>query len=387
MTVLGSLVVLALGVAACGAAPSQSFPGLVTDGEWVFLASGQHVRAVDPAQRGQQQEWMFPNPANNIYGVFVAAPAVEGDLIVVGAEGPAGSYSGAVFGLDRSTGTQRWCLVFDQKGANRLRDLNCTLAEGGVPPGLFGIGGAVDNRVIGGLTLYDGHVYFGLANGTIYSVDAATGQYEWHAKAERDIWAAPVATEDRLYVGSLDHFLYAFDRVSGAQVWAKDLGAAVAGKPTLVEDRLYVGTFANALYALDAESGDELWPAFKTTAWVWDSPTLLDTTLYFADVAGTLYAVNADDGQQLWVQKPGDAMRARPAVTDEYVIAGDRTGNLFGLNPGNGAQTWTKKMNGQILVTPVLVGDTAVVAPFGADNLLEAYKLNGDFDWAFAAGN
>ena len=384
--VLGLLAVLALGLAACGAAPSQAFPGLVVDGELAFLAAGQHVRAVTVANG--QQTWMFPNPANNDYGVFVAAPAVEDDLIVVGSEGPAGSYSGAVFGLDRATGQQRWCLVFDQKALNRLDGVNCTLAKGGVPPGLFGIGGAVDNRVIGGLTLFDGHVYFGLGNGTIFSVDAATGQDIWHYKAERDIWSAPVATEDRLYVGSLDHFIYALDRASGAEVWKQDLGAALAGTPTLDDGRLYIGTFANAMHALDAETGAEVWTPFRTATWVWDGPSVLDGTLYFADVGGTMYALNAENGQQVWAQKPGGAMRARPAATPESLFAGDRTGNIFALNPNdNGSTQWTKKLDGQILTTPAVAGDLIVVAPFGGNNLLEAYRANGDFSWAFAPGN
>jgi hypothetical protein len=34
-----------------------------------------------------------------------------------------------------------------------------------------------------------------------------------------------------------------------------------------------------------------------------------------------------------------------------------------------------------------VAGDLIVVAPFGGNNLLEAYRANGDFSWAFAPGN
>ncbi len=384
LNVLGLLVVLALALAACGTPPTQAFPGLVTDGEVAFLANGAHVRAVNAAT-GQQQ-WMFPNPANNMYGIFVAAPAVDDDLVVVGSEGPSGSFSGAIFGLDRATGQQRWCLVFDQKAVGRLSSLNCTLAQGAVAPGLFGIGGAVDNRVIGGLTLFDGRVYFGLANGGVYAVDAATGKDLWHFKAERDIWAAPVATDDMLYVGSLDHFIYALDRTTGQEVWKQDMEASVAGTFTLADDRLYVGTFANRLHALNAANGDEGW-VFQTTNWVWDGPALQDGILYLTDVGGTVYAVSAESGEQQWAQKPGGAMRARPAVSETSLYVGDRSGNLFALNPENGSTLWTKTMKGQLLATPVGVGDLVVVAPFGGTNLLEAYRTNGEFSWAFAPSN
>ena len=388
LRVLGLLAVLSLLLAACaGAQQTQAFPGLTTDGELVYLAEGQHVRAVDVA--AQQQRWQFPAEARAPYGVFVSTPAVADGLLVVASEGPAGSYSGAVFGVDPSNGAQLWCLVFDNKAASRLQDQGCKQAAVPASRNLFGIGGAVDNRIIGGLTLLDGTVYFGMANGRVYAVDAATGQDLWFVESGRDVWSAPVVTDEVVYFGSLDHHVYALDRASGEQLWAKDLGAAVAGTPTLDGDRLYVGTFASTLVALDAASGDELWRRAAGN-WVWDGPTVVDGTLYFSDVGGTMYAVDADTGQQqVWTQKPGGNMRARPAASEDALYAGDRTGNLFSLNPADGAVGWTMKVNnaGQLLSTPVLLDDFVVVAPFGGNNRLEVYRTSGEFYWAFNPGN
>lgn len=389
--VFGLLLVLSLTLAACsGAQQTQAFPGLSSYGEIVYLAQGQYVRAVDPA--AQAQKWSFPSAADaKTYGLFVSTPAVDEEWVIVGSEGPAGSYSGALFGLERETGAQRWCLVFDDKGADRLAQFNCKRAQAEEKPKLFGLwGGAVDNRLIGGLGLYDGVVYFGLANGAVYAVDAATGQDRWHySGAERDIWSTPVVDDERVYVTSLDHHVYALDRATGREVWSKDMGATVAGTPTLVEDRLYVGTFANAMHALEPATGADVWPAFKTSNWVWDGPAVVDETLFFTDVSGNVYAVNAADGQQIWVQKPGAAMRAAPGVSTERLFAGDRSGNLFALSPASGASAWATpvKIKGQLLATPVIVGNYVVVAPFQGDNVLEVYKLNGEFYWPFKPGN
>jgi eukaryotic-like serine/threonine-protein kinase len=183
---------------------------------------------------------------------------------------------------------------------------------------------------------------------------------------------------------------YALDRATGREVWSKDMGATVAGTPTLVEDVLYVGTFGNALYALEAASGEDVWPAFKTANWVWDGPAVLGNVLYFTDVSGNVYAVNAASGQQAWApQKPGAAMRARPAITPERLFTGDRSGNLFALNPDSGGLAWQTpvKVDGQILATPVIVGDYVVVAPYQGDNALESYTLDGSLYWPFKPGN
>lgn len=384
---LGLLAGLALVLTACsGATRTQAYPGLATDGELVFLAEGSFVRAVDVAK--QTQRWQFPaQPDANRYGIFVSTPAVGDDLLVVASEGPIGKYSGAVFGLDRATGAQRWCLVFDNKAAERLAALNCRMAAVPAPDNPLGIS-AVDNRIIAGLTFYDGRVYFGMTNGRVYAVDAATGQDLWYAQSERDVWSAPVVDETAVYFGSLDHRLYAVERASGQPLWTKDFGASLAGSPTLHEGRLYVGTFANSLYALDAASGEEQW-RFETRNWVWDGPAVEGGSLYFADVGGTVYALDAATGQQRWSQTPGGSMRARPTAVGDTLFVGDHNGKLYALSAAGGANAWEPKTmagGGQVLVTPVVIGDFVVVAPYSGKNLLEVYYTNGDFYWPFAPG-
>ncbi len=364
-------------LAACGAAPSQTWPGLTTNGELAFVASGQQVHAIRVADG--TQAWVFPSVISNTTGVFVADPAISADVIVVGSEGPTGSYSGVLYGLNAADGTQQWCLAFDQKGATRA---GCPLAQGSPGTGLFGLAPAVDSRIVGGLTIADGVAYVGLANGKFYAVDAATGSERWAQpfKAERDIWAPPLVVSDTIYVSSLDHHLYALNTADGTQRWAKDFGAAVAGTPTLSDDgeTLYLGTFGNELYALDAATGAVRWEQpFTAKNWVWAGPTLAEGVLYFTDVGGNVHAADADTGKSLWTVKPGGLMRARPALAGDLLYVGDRDGNLFGLNRATGATVWTQKLKGQILAPILVVNDIVLVAPFSGDNLLVGYSTDG----------
>ena len=364
-------------LAACGAAPSQTWPGLTTNGETAFVASGQQVHAIRVADG--TQAWVFPAVISNTTGIFVADPAISADVIVVGSEGPTGSYSGVLYGLNVADGTQQWCLAFDQKGATRT---GCPPVQDATKAGLFGISPAVDNRIVGGLTIADGVAYVGLANGKFYAVDAATGNERWAQpfKAERDIWAPPLVVGYTIYVSSLDHHLYALNTVDGTKRWDKDFEAAVAGTPTLSEDgaTLYIGTFGNELYALDATNGDMRWNQPVTaTNWIWAGPTLSDGVLYFTDVGGNVRAADAATGSSLWTVKPGGLMRARPALAGDLLYVGDRDGLLFGLNRSTGATVWTQTLKGQILAPILVVDDTVLVAPFSGDNLLVGYSTDG----------
>jgi len=373
MTFLGVLGAILL--AACGAAPSQTWPGLTTNGEIAYVASGQQVHAVRVADGSQA--WVFPAVISNTTGVFVADPGLSADIIVVGSEGPTGSYSGILYGLNAADGLQQWCLAFDAKGVTRT---GCPLATGGTEAGLFGLSPAVDNRIVGGLAMADGVAYVGLANGKFFAVDAATGRDQWQFKAERDIWAPPLVASDNVYVTSLDHHVYALDTATGTLRWKRDLLAAVAGTPTLSEDgeTIYVGTFGSELYALDAQTGELRWATpFKAVNWIWAGPTLSEGVLYFTDVAGNVYAVEAATSTALWMVKPGGLMRAAPAVAGDLLYVGDRDGNLFGLNRSDGSLNWPQTLKGQLLAPILIANDLVLVAPFSGENLLVGYSTDG----------
>lgn len=374
-------VAAGLALAACGAGPTQTWPGLAADDQHVYVVQGQQVYALDPDTRNII--WAFPETRSNETGVFVADPGLGDGLIVVSSEGPANSYSGVVYGLDPATGQQRWCLALDRDASERQ---GCPLAGGQREGGLLGLGNNVDNRVIGGITIAEGRAFFGLANGTVYAVDAATGRDEWFFRAGRDVWAAPLLAGDVVVVGSLDHHLYGLDASSGEPVWDIDMDAAIAGTPTLIDGTVYVGTFADRLVAIDAASGRETW-SFATESWVWGGPALHGDTLYFADVSGTVYAVPVGGQAELWRVKPGGQMRSRPAVTDDAVYIGDRLGNLFALRLADGSIAWSQKLKGQLLVPPVVANDKVVVTPYTGDNVAAAYGPEGGFVWAFAPGN
>jgi outer membrane protein assembly factor BamB len=364
-------------LASCSRGPALTWPGVAADSQYVYIAQSQQVHAVNLADG--RQVWSFPTAADSNISQIVSQPGVGPDVIVVGSEGASGTTSGIVYGLDRNTGTKKWCLAFDQKGADSQQ---CPLAKGGAVNGVLGIAPAIDDRVLGGVTLTNNVAYFGLASGLMYAVDAETGKDLWYFKAERDVWAAPLVTADTVYVTALDHHVYALDVKTGALHWQKDMGAAVAGAPTLDKGTLFVGTFANQLAALDAATGEQKW-TFTAQNWVWSGPTVANGVLYFTDVSGNVFAADEATGQQKWTVKPGGQMRAQPVLSGDSLYVGDHDGNFFALDPATGSTRWTKTQKGQILVPAVVVSDTILVAPYSGDNLLMAYGPDGTLKWPY----
>jgi outer membrane protein assembly factor BamB len=368
----------ALLLAGCSRGPAQTWPGVNADSQYAYVAQGQQVHAVNLADG--KPVWSFPTAAGSNISQIVARPGIGQDMVVVGSEGPSGTYSGIAYGLDRATGTQKWCLAFDEKGASSQ---NCPMVDGGVKNGLFGIAPAVDDRILGGINVTNGTAYFGLASGMVYAVDVETGKDKWHFKAERDVWAPPLLVDQTLYVTSLDHHVYALDVATGTVKWQKDMGAAVAGDVAYDQGMLFLGTFGNQLVALDAATGDQRW-SFPTQNWVWSAPAIGKGVLYLADVTGNVFAVDEATGQQVWMVKPGGEMRARPTLDGDTLYVGDYDGHLFALSTADGSNRWPDRTTkGQILVSPIVVSDTVLIAPYTGNNLLEAYSATGDLRWPY----
>jgi hypothetical protein len=132
------------------------------------------------------------------------------------------------------------------------------------------------------------------------------------------------------------------------------------------------------LYAVDAATGTARWE-FATQGWLWDGPALYDDTLYLGDLSGNLYALGLD-GREIWRLSSGTELtpnnaenknalegmiRAQPLVTEDRIYL--PTG-MASCTPWSGLRENTFDFHGParrraILTTPVLAGETLLVAP------------------------
>jgi polyvinyl alcohol dehydrogenase (cytochrome) len=143
--------------------------------------------------------------------------------------------------------------------------------------------------VFGQPTIAGGRLFFGSADGTIYSLDAKTGCVYWTFKAPTSVrtpitLGAMAAGGYAAYFGDGQASVYAVDAQTGELIWKIKVDdhklAGITGGPSLYNGRLYVPvrsgaeemyagnpkyaccTFRGSLVALDAATGKQLWKTF-----------------------------------------------------------------------------------------------------------------------------
>lgn len=339
---LAILVIASLLAACTGIVAPSGFPGLSADQKAAYLADNQYVYAVDLTNG--TQKWRYPDKGSASV-TFYSIPALttDGQLIV-------GGYDNKLYSLDAASGVEKWDFT-------------------------------AKDRFVGGSLVTPQGIYASSADDHLYAL-GFTGTLSWTYATQGPNWSKP-ATNDQcncIYLASMDHFLYALDAKSGALLWKLDLGSAMAGTPAWGPDNtLYIGNFGSQMVAVSADRGQVRW---KTTllGWVWGGPGLDGNNLYFGDLNGNFYSMQASDGKILWKINSDGPITGSPLVTPDAIYFTTDAGSLYAVNRDSSVK-WTQAVGGKIYTSPILAGNSILVAPVGTDGILAAYNSNGGQVW------
>jgi polyvinyl alcohol dehydrogenase (cytochrome) len=210
-----------------------------------------------------------------------------------------------------------------------------------------------------------GRLFVGSQNGTVYSLDAATGCIVWTFTAQAGVRAAISIGPRRrgaraagyaAYVADQQGFVYALDAASGRPLWTQKADdhplVRLTGAPALHDGRLYVPTssyeeggrppgyacctFRGSVVALDAESGSVVWKSYT----IRDQPRLLRA---FAD--GT--ELRGPAGGAIWSAPTIDVRRRAlyVGVGNTYSGAAQPTTDaVLAFDLASGALRWSQQM-------------------------------------------
>jgi polyvinyl alcohol dehydrogenase (cytochrome) len=225
-----------------------------------------------------------------------------------------------------------------------------------------------------------GRLFVGGQNGTVYSLDAATGCVAWTFTARGGVRAAisigvrggarrqaPVYTA---YVADQKGFVYALDASTGRLLWMRKVDdhplVRLTGAPALHDGRLYVPTssyeeggrspryacctFRGSLVALDAATGDVVWKTYTIA----EEPRLLrmyaDGTELRGPAGGAIWSAPTIDRKRgaLYVGTGNTYSGAAQPTTDAILAFDLKSGRLrwsrqmapstpdvFGCTPGD----------------------------------------------------
>ena len=224
-----------------------------------------------------------------------------------------------------------------------------------------------------------GRLFVGGQNGTVYSLDAASGCIAWTFAARGGVrasisigsiaqsGAARGVRRSAAYFADQRGFAYAVDAATGRLLWSRSVDdhplVRLTGSPTLHDGRLYVPTssyeeggrtpgykcctFRGSVVALDAATGDQVWKSYTIP----DRPALVrayaDGTEVWGPSGGAIWSAPTIDAKRgaLYVGV-GNAYSGPPQPTTDAIVAFDlKTGamrwahqltpnDVFGCVPG-----------------------------------------------------
>jgi outer membrane protein assembly factor BamB len=279
-------------------------------------------------------------------------------------------------------------------------------------------------------------VYVAAADGTLYKLDANTGNALWHTQVtDRNLPAAPVIANGIAYFGTLDGTVYALDVSSGKQVWHNQLGGEIISSPTLDSGIVYIGSDNDYIYALNAQNGSIRWRfdaalgnetvvpgsvvivngvlygsandqadhsylfavdastgaslwRVKVRAQLFTNVQVVNGTIYLASssvvpagsqsvTASYLYAYDAKTGKQLWRSSAlGNGILSAPTVANSIVYVGSLDSFVYAVNAQTGALLWRHQLGGPISTTPLIVNGTLFIGVVSNPSTAPATSTN-----------
>lgn len=183
--------------------------------------------------------WKF-----NSKGQIHATCAIAGKTAVFGND------KGSIFGIDIISGTEVWKL--DTKlpvistplikneivyiGCNDSNYYALSLDSGAVKWKIN-----LHSKLIGGSAIdANGNLITGAVDGSIYSINSATGEVNWKTLTYGAVISSPVISGKYIYASSYDSYIYSLDAATGKVLWSSMLENKVKTTPVIWKEYLFV---------------------------------------------------------------------------------------------------------------------------------------------------
>ena len=129
----------------------------------------------------------------------------------------------------------------------------------------------------------------------------------WKFKTQGPIRGSSAADQENIYFGSADGYLYSVRKKDGALTWKFQTSGAITSTPAMGGSAVFISN-ADFIYAIQQNTGKLLWkfqmqpvlPAY----WEWDyytaSPVISDERIFIGSGDGNLYVLSTAQGKLLW---------------------------------------------------------------------------------------
>ncbi|MFC7229713.1 Ig-like domain-containing protein [Salinirubellus salinus] len=225
---------------------------------------------------------------------------------------------------------------------------------------------------------------------SVFAYDATDGSLRWQYQTLDDVEVPPAYAGGHLYAVTAYGTLYQLDATTGERLWTFDVGDD--GGLAVVDDVLYVageGPSEDRLYALNATTRERLWTfATPDSGYGMTTPAVVGGSVYLTSDDGHTYALDAATGTERWnrsIAGAGSRLHA-PVVKDGVVYVDDAAygstdGSIYALDAADGSTVWRVPANvdGYTGASPALANGTLYLTADGAVRALDA--STGDARW------
>ena len=182
--------------------------------------------------------------------------------------------------------------------------------------------------------------------GSIYCLDANTGDVTWSYEIGERLIYSPVVTDGKVFFCSFEKGnIYCLDEDNGDLIWSYETGSSVGSSPAEGDGKFFVSS-GDTIYSLDASTGELIWN-YKTEGRIDSGRTSLavaEGKVFVAYNDDKLYCLDANTGKAIWNWKPESRYSnfGAPTVAEGKVIFLE--GHLFCLNANTGNLIWSNQV-------------------------------------------
>jgi outer membrane protein assembly factor BamB len=200
--------------------------------------------------------------------------------------------------------------------------------------------------------------------GVLHAVDSATGKLLWKTDGVERCDGSPGVGGGRIVFGSCTAALHVYAAADGKHLRDIEISgdAQVAGGAAIDGDLIFAGVRSGSLICADAESGTIVWSSIESQEQTFSTPAVTSGKVIYSSDNGFVYAITRADGRTLWSFKAGGLPTSPVVAKDKVAISSE--GILYLLNLADGRKLWSQEISDEIS-SPALIGGMVVT---GADD-------------------
>lgn len=278
---------------------------------------------------------------------FHGDPLVAGDTIVVGADAATG---GNIHAFDRTTGRELWRHAAGRGVTGPIAGLNGRVYAAQSSEGLL-VSLALDSGQLrwsapislpgfegGGPAAMDERVFAGDVSGSLHAVDAATGKEVWSVRLGAPVSTSVSVADGDLYVGTANGTVVRVGADRGGLAGSLKVHDTwrPASVPVVAGDSLFVlladpSADYRALVSIDRALTRVQWQVTADPKWLTSRVFLWGELIVLGTPAGEVTAYCSKSGAKVWSRSINGRVRSIGGA-DPVLLIGTQTGDLYGFN-------------------------------------------------------